>query len=189
MEIVIVMGIIAGILALAIPRMSFNKMDNKKVFREIIISFKEIRNRAKLYNATYRLAVDLTPNGQSYWLEKSTNPTLLDKDFLQKERDNKNSSFRDDEKVKSSFEQDKTYIKKPRTLPDGYVIKSIESGPQEIILTEGMAYIHFFQQGMIEPIALHIVDPKKNVWTLVFNSITGQADIIDGEKSLKDLNR
>ena len=33
---------------------------------------------------------------------------------------------------------------------------------------------------MVEPVALQITDPKKNTWTLVFNSITGQADIIDG---------
>ena len=190
LEITVVIMIIGTILSLAISRTNFNKTDNRKVFRDMVVMVKEIRNRAKLYNTTYRIAFRLDEKNQAYWVEKSTNPTLLNKENIQLERDSLQQKMKDDDpdKYKSPFQTDATYSKKEKSLPNGYSFKSLESGPQEAIFTDGMAYIHFFPQGMIEPIALQIIDPKKNVWTLVFNSITGQADIIDGEKTLKDLN-
>ncbi len=189
-EITIVMMIIGGILALALPRMSFNKMDNRKVFREFVITVKEVRNRAKLYNTTYRLCFRLDEKDQAYWLEVSTSPTLLNKEFLVKEREEKDRPFKDDKEApQSPYRPDTSYFKKEKVLPKGYRFVSFESGPQDIILNEGTAYMHFFSQGMIEPSALQIEDPKKNIWTLVFNPLTGQADIIDGAKSLKDLSQ
>lgn len=179
--------IIGGVLAASVSRMSFRKIDNRTVFREIVISVKEIRNRAKLYNTTYRLVFKIQEKGSSYWVEKSTTPTLIDKEYLQKQREN---ADKDDEGAPPSpFSVDTSYLKKEKELPDGYIVKQLESGPQDAVVTEGMAYIHFFPQGMVEPVALQIQDPKKNIWTLVFNTLTGQADIIDGAKALRDINR
>jgi len=191
LEITVVIVIIGTMLSLAISRTTFNKNDNRKVFRDIVITVKEIRNRAKLYNTTYRIAFRLNENNQAYWVEKASSPTLLNKEFLDLERDEKQKNLKDDdpEKFKSAFQVDTSYSKKEKTLPSGYIFKSIESGPHEVVFTDGNAYIHFFSQGLIEPVALQIQDPKNNIWTLVFNSITGQADIIDGAKTLKDLNR
>ena len=58
-----------------------------------------------------------------------------------------------------------------------------------MVVTEGMAYIHFFPQGLIETAALQIADPKGNVFTLVYNPLTGKADIITEARDLKDLAR
>lgn len=187
-EIIVVIMIIGGILSLALSRVSFRKMDNRTVFREIVLTIKEIRNRAKLYNTTYRIVFKIDEKGSSYWVEKSNSPTLIDKEFLQQQRENKNSKD-DPEAPQSPFQVDTGYLKKQKELPSGYTIKSLESGPQDITTTEGLAYIHVFPQGMVEPVALQIEDPKKNIWTLVFNTLTGQADIIDGAKALRDLNR
>lgn len=192
LEMVIVLAIIGSVLGIGLSHISLNKTDNRTVFREIVLAVKEIRNRAKLYGTTYRIAFKIEEKTASYWIEKSTSPTLLDKDFLKKEREAKDKPDREKDKEHpfvSPFQIDPSYIKKPKELPTGYTVKSLESGPQDAIFTEGMAYIHFFAQGMVEPVALQIQDPKKNIWTLVFNPITGQADIIEGAKSLKDLNR
>ncbi len=192
MEMIVVIMIVGSILALAIPRLSFKKMDNRTVFRELILTVKQVRNRAKLYNTSYRIAFKIDAQAGSYWVEKSSSPTLLDKAFLEKEREQKEkvASFSGEKsQITSPYQLDSSYAKATVDLPGGYIIKSIESGPQDATFTEGVGYVHFFPQGFIEPIALQIVDPRKNVWTLVFNSITGQADIIDGAKSLKDLSR
>jgi general secretion pathway protein H len=186
-EMVVVIMIIGGILAASLSRMSFQKIDNRTVFREIVIAVKEIRNRAKLYNTTYRLVFKIQEKSSSFWVEKSTSPTLIDKEFLAKQRENEGKDEK--EAPPSNFQLDSSYLKKEKELPKGYIVKSLESGPQDAVFTEGMAYIHFFPQGMVEPVALQIEDPKKNIWTLVFNPLTGQADIIDGAKSLRDLSR
>ncbi len=190
----IVIMIIGGLLSLALPRMGLKKIDNRTVFRNIVITVKEIRNRARLYNTSYRIAFKIDEKGGNYWVEKSSSPTLLDKNFLEKEREQKERDEKGvlvDEKnqISSPFQTDTSYSKGNVELPNGYHVKSLESGPQDVTFTEGVGYIHIFPQGLVEPIALQIVDPKKNIWTLVFNSITGQADIIDGAKSLKDLSR
>lgn len=187
----IVILIIGGILSLAIPRLGLKKMDNRTVFRDIVITVKEIRNRARLYNTSYRIAFKIDEQSGNYWVEKSSSPTLLDKAFLEKEREQKERGAASNEKdqITSPYQTDSSYKKGNVDLPAGYHVKSLESGPQDATFTEGVAYVHIFPQGLVEPVALQIVDPKKNIWTLVFNSITGQADIIDGAKSLKDLSR
>lgn len=186
-EIIIVIMIIGGVLSASLSRMSFKKVDNRTVFREIVIAVKEIRNRAKLYGTTYRLVFKISEKSSSFWVEKSTSPTLIDKEFLARQRERGDKDDKD--APLSPFQVDTTYLKKEKELPPGYIIKQLESGPQDAIFTEGLAYIHFFPQGMVEPVGLQIEDPKKNIWTLVFNPLTGQADIIDGAKALRDINR
>ncbi len=179
--------IIGGVLSAALSRMSFKKVDNRTVFRDIVITVKEVRNRAKLYGTNYRLVFKIDEKQASYWLEKSVSPTLIDKEFLAKQRERGDKP--EEGAPDSPYQVDSSYLKKEKRLPDGYLIKQLESGPQDAVFTEGMVYIHFFPTGMVEPVALQIQDPRKNIWTLVFNPLTGQADIIDGAKSLRDLSR
>lgn len=198
-EISIVLLIIGGLLAVALPRLSINKTDTRKVIREITTSVKEIRNRAKLYGTTYRLAFRLDTDHQAYWVEKSTNITFIDKDALEKARNEAKSSFRNDEKAAPSpFQPDTSFFKKEKTLPKGYTFKMVESAgglavnssgsSQNISYSDGMAYIHFFPQGFIEAALIQIEDPKKNTWSVTFNSLTGKAAIFSEAKQLKDFN-
>ncbi len=190
-EISIVILIIGGLLTIALPRLSFNKVDTKKVIREITTSVKEIRNRAKLYGTTYRLAFRLDVDNQAYWVEKSTSVTYIDKAALEKARDDAKSSFRKDEKEENKtpalFQPDSSFFKKEQKLPRDYSFKLVESSAQNAIYTDGMAYIHFFPQGFIETALIQIEDPKKNIWSITFNPITGQAAILTEAKLLKDL--
>ncbi len=176
-------------MAVALPRLFDKKQDTRKVFREFVIAGKDIRNRAKLANASYRLAFRMEKDNQTWWVEKASKAVLLDQKNLQKAREDAERPSARDEKPKSEFMPDTTIFKKEQKLPDGWRFVHIESGPQELVATEGIAYIHFFPQGMIEPSAIQIEDAKKNIWTLVFNPITGQSDIIPEAKTLRDLNR
>ncbi len=192
-EISIVILIIGGLLTIALPRMNFGKVDTKKVIRDLTISAKEVRNRAKLFGTTYRLAFRLDADNQSYWVEKSTTVTFIDKAALEKARDEAKSSFRKDEKDENKtptpFQPDSTFFKKEQLLPKGYTFKLIESGARNVTYSDGMAYIHFFPQGFIEASLIQIEDPKKNIWSITFNPITGQASILAEAKLLKDLEQ
>jgi general secretion pathway protein H len=191
-EISIVILIIGGLLTIALPRIQLKKIETKTVIREITNTVKEIRNRAKLYGTTYRLAFRLDANNQSYWVEKSTSVTYIDKAALEKAREEAKTSFRadktaDEKKVAAPFQPDSTFFKKEQLLPKDYSFKLIESGSQDVTYTDGMAYIHFFPQGFIESALIQIEDPKKNIWSITFNPITGQSSIITEAKTLKDL--
>jgi general secretion pathway protein H len=193
MEIVIVIAIIGAVIAVVLPTLTRKKtVSITQVTREIIIKFKQVRNSAKLHGTTYRFAFRLTPDQQAYWIEKSANTTLIDKKTIEAQREKEKSSFPNDnpeEKSAAAFNPDTTFFKKEQTLPAGYSFKSIESGSLDNVMTDGTAFIHFFPQGYIEPAAIQIEDSKKNIWTLVFNPITGQADVIPEATSLKDIQR
>lgn len=191
-EISIVILIIGGLLAIALPRMQLRKVETKTVIREITNTVKEVRNRAKLFGTTYRLAIRLDPTNQAYWVEKSTTVTYIDKAALEKAREDAKNNFRsdkteDEKKALSPFQPDSTFFKKEQVLPKDYNFKLIESGSQDVTYIDGMAYIHFFPQGFIESALIQIEDPKKNIWSITFNPITGQSSIITEAKFLKDL--
>ena len=189
LEIVIVLSIIGAIMAVALPRLFDKRQDTRKVFREFAIAGKDLRNRAKMGGVTYRLAFRLDKDHQSWWVERSSRNVLIDKKKLDEAREKAKSTFKDEEKPASDFQADTSIFKKEQHLPDGFSFVQIESGPQETVFTEGTAYVHFFPQGLIELSAIQISDAKKNVWTLVFNPMTGQSDIIPEAKTLRDLTR
>lgn len=186
-EIAIVIFIIGGLLSVALPRMQLKKIDTRKVIREITVTLKEVRNRAKLYGTTYRLAFRLDADNQAYWVEKSNNVTYIDKEALEKARSEAKSSFREDEKEKvpTAFQPDSGFFKKEQKLPAGYHFKLVEA--QNESYSDGMAYIHIFSQGFIEAALIQIEDPKKNIWSVTFNTLTGQAAIIPEAKTLKEI--
>jgi general secretion pathway protein H len=191
LEIAIVLSIIGAIIAIAAPRLFDKKSENRKVFREFILAGKDLKSRAKLTGLTYRLAFDLNEKEQSWWVEKSSKVVMLDKTKIEeaKEKEKNASSDSGESKPPPDFQLDTSIFKKKQVLPDGYKFKQIESGTVDVVYTEGMGYIHFFSQGLIETAAIQIEDPKKNVWTLVYNPLTGHTDIIPEAKLLKDLSR
>lgn len=191
MEMVIVLVIIGSVMGLVLPRLLDKKSETRKALREFVIAGKDLRNRSKLNNVTYRLAFRLDENKQAWWVEKSNKIVFIDKKKLDAQREAAKSTFKNDEEGKAvpEFQPDTTIFKKEQVLPKGFRFKQIESGPQDLQATDGTAYIHFFPQGLIEASTIQIEDDKKNIWTLVFNPITGHSDIIPEAKSLKDLTR
>jgi general secretion pathway protein H len=187
LEIVIVLAIMGSILAIALPRLMDKKSETRKVFREFIVAGKELKGKAKLSGSTYRMAFSMEEKEQSWWVEKSTKVIVLDKKKMEKaQEDEKNKN---PDKPPPDFQIDTSIFKKKQILPSGYRFKQIESGTLDLIVSEGMAYIHFFPQGLIETSAIQIEDPKKNVWTIVYNPLTGRSDVIPEAKLLKDLAR
>lgn len=191
LEIAIVLVIIGAIMAIAAPRLFDKKSETRKVFREFIVAGKDLKSRAKLANLTYRMAFNLTEKDQSWWVEKSSRAVVLDRTRAESANlDSKKEKSADDKDAKpSEFQMDESIFKKKQRLPSGYKFKQVESGTLDLIVTDGMAYIHFFPQGLIETSALQIEDPKKNVFTLVYNPLTGHSDIIPEAKLLKELAR
>lgn len=189
LEIAVVLSIIGAIIALVAPRFLDKKSDTRKVFRDFIVAGKDLKSRAKLTGSTYRIAFDLTEKQQSWWVEKSTKAVMIDKAKFEEEREKSKNSDQNSEKSPRDFQADTSIFKKKQILPSGYKFKQIESGSLDLTITDGLAYIHFFPQGLIETSAIQIEDPKGNIWTLVYNPLTGRSDIIPEAKLLKELAR
>lgn len=186
-EVMIVIAIIAGLIAVGAPRLLKKDANIKTTARQLTVLVKEIRNRAKLFNSTYRLVIRLEKGQESYWVEKGSGPLMVDPEKIAKDFENRNKKS-EEEAPPPLFTLDKSLTKKERTLPEKLFFAQVETMNMSQPVTEGIAYIHFFPEGMLEASAIQITD-QKNTWTLVFNPLTGQADIIEKAVNLKDLSR
>ena len=188
-EVMIVIAIIAGLIAVGAPRLLKKDTNIKTVARQLTVLVKEVRNQAKLFNSTYRIVIRMEQGQESWWVEKANGPALIDPEKLKEDYEGKGKK---DDKDKDAppplFQIDKRLSKKEKTLPSNLHFKQVETINMSQPVTSGLAYIHFFPEGLLEASAIQITD-NKNTWTLVFNPLTGQADIAEKETSLKDISR
>lgn len=182
-EIMIVLAIISAVMLVAAPRLSKKNTNVKTIAREFLVLSKEVRNKARLSNSTYRIVINMEPDNESYWVERASGPRPVDPDAAEKEKDSK------EDQPPSAFQIDKSITKKQKKLPSGLRFASVESINMKAPVTSGAAYIHFFPEGFVEASALQITDGNNLTWTLVFNPLTGQADIVEKAATLKDIER
>lgn len=188
-EVMIVIAIIAGLIAVGAPRLLKKDTNIKTVARQITVLVKEIRNQAKMFNSTYRLVIRMEQGQESYWVEKAGGPALIDTEKLKEEYEGKHKDSKKEEGAPPPlFQIDKRLSKKEKTLPSNLHFAQVETLNMAQPLTSGLAYIHFFPEGLLEASAIQITD-NKNTWTLVFNPLTGQADIVEKATNLKDISR
>ena len=117
LEIAVVLSIIGAVIAIAAPRLFDKKTDTRRVFRDFIVAGKDLKSRAKLSGSTYRLAFDLTPKQQSWWVEKSTKAVLIDKAKLEKEFENNKNPDKNAEKPPPDFLSNKRGAAMAMTAP------------------------------------------------------------------------
>jgi general secretion pathway protein H len=188
-EVMVTIAIMAGLIAVGAPRLLKKEGSIKDVARNVTVLVKEIRNRARLFNATYRLVIRMDEGNHAYWVEKGNGPVLIDPEKLKKElEDQKNKKEKPEEGAPPPlFQADKSIIKTEKKLPPNLKFTQVETINMTEPITSGLAYIHFFPEGMLESSAIQISDGRNHTWTLVFNPLTGQADIIEKAVSLKNV--
>lgn len=188
-EILVVLGILAVAITVAAPKLLNRSPNVKAVARQFLVLGKEARNRARLSNSTVRLAIDMDPKAPKYWIEKSNGPKLiLTAEEADREREREEKKSKED-KTPPQWQVDTVLTKEKMPLPGGLYFGSVETLNMKQPQTEGVAYIHFFPEGLMEAAALQITDRKNMTWTLVYNPLTGQADVVEQAKSLKDVNK
>ena len=186
-EVMIVIAIMVALIALGAGRMLKKDGNPKPVLRHLTVLVKEIRNHARLFNSTYRLCLRLDDGQEAYWVEKGNGGVLLDPEKIAEDMKHPDKKP-DKDAPPPMFQMDKSMLKKERTLPKNLHFAQVETANTADPVKTGVAYIHFFPQGIMEAAAIQLTD-KKNIWTLVFNPLTGQADVMDKAVSLKDLTR
>lgn len=185
-EVMIVLALVAALVAFGVPRL-FKKDNNiRKVARQFIAMSREIRNQARLSNSTFRIVIVLDDKGDTYWVERANGLQPIDPNAAEKEKE------KDEDKENAPpplFKKDNFLFKKDKELPSGLRFSSIETMNMKAPQTSGTAYIYFFPEGFVEAAAVQIAGPNNVTWTLVFNPLTGQADIIEKAQALKDIQR
>lgn len=190
LEIMVVVAIIAGMVTLALPRLGNNNYQLKSSVRKITVLSRELHNHAKLKNITFRLVINMIPSegdqaGQyEYWVESSQEKTIN----LTKNEDDEEKTDKDGNPIDpDGFQIDTSLIKSKVQLPNGLSFSSVEVGDKNDSITEGLAYIHYLPQGLVEEAAIHLEYGDSKVWTIAIHPLTGRADIIGKKVSLDDI--
>jgi len=188
-EVMIVLAILGAMIVVGAPRLFHKENNIKSIARHFIVLSREIRNKARLNNSTYRLAIRMEPNKETYWVERANGPQMIDPAKAEEDEKNKDKYDKDHPPPPPPFQIDKSLTKKETPLTGEMHFTSVETAGMKAPVTEGVAYIHFFAEGFVEAAALQISVGKKLTWTLVFNPLTGQADIVEKAQALKDVQR
>ena len=191
LEIIIVVGIIAAIVTMAIPKLSGRGAEVRSVVRKIAVLNRELKNRAKLHNATYRLVIhmgekDLKPHHE-FWVERAEGNIINNYDPKNPPRLAEEMSEKELQETPPAFQPDVKVLKKPHVLPSGMTFEHVELSSLSEPVTSGLVYVHYLPTGYADEAAIQIQYDKKLFWTLAIQPLTGRVDIIDEKVRLKDL--
>ncbi|HPI40947.1 MAG TPA: type II secretion system protein [Pseudobdellovibrionaceae bacterium] len=189
-EVMIVLGILVAVMSIGVPRLFKSDNDLRATVRKMIFITKDIRLKAKLTNSTYRLVIHLSEKDSEFWVEKTQGPlklSALDIENEIKNIGNDSEKKPDKDDPPSLFQMDTQITKKKIELPSLIRFSLLETLQTKEPITEGYGFIHFSPEGLIEPSVLQVSKGKGTPWTVVFNPITGQADVIDRAITLKDI--
>lgn len=173
LEILVVIVLIATFITFAVPRFeSTLDLHLKKQARMLSGTIQFLYSQAALKHQTYRLHYDL--DNHQYWVETST-----EKIELSSHEESTPYLKEKDQKKRPKFEKDITLLKKPVQLDTNIRFKDIKTEAQDLPISHGHAYTHFFPHGYAEQTRIRLESEKGNIYTILVNSLTGGAKVYD----------
>lgn len=187
-EVLMVIAILGIMAVVVVPRLETRGPKMRRELRNMTVLVKRLHHLARLNRMTYRLVIDMrSPDDHKYWVEAS-NRKVTFKTEEQIEDDLKNKQSGDEEKEENSdgFQADSSVMKREAELPSPLVFGGVEIPSRDTIIEEGVAYIHFLPQGVVEEASIFLTDKESMNYTIAINPLTGQAEIIDGKVLSRD---
>ena len=194
LEVMIVLGIIAAMVTLALPYVSNRNSQVKATLRKLTVLSRELHTRAKLQGVVYRLVIDMGPEignekaQQTFWVEKANGQTVLKAD--EEELAAQLAKETDEEKKKDprGFAPDNTILKKVGELPPGMRFEKVELSRLKNPVKFGKAFINYLPAGLVDEAAIHLKGEKSAAWTIAIHPLTGKAELISKPVSLKEIS-
>jgi hypothetical protein len=183
---------ILGIMAtVVVPRLETRGPKMRRELRNISVLVKRLHHLARLNRVTYRLAIDMSkPDEQQYWVEVSSRKVTFKTDEqIEESLKEKKSQSEDEEEESDGFQADPSILKRPGELPRPLVFGGVELATRNKVITDGVAYIHFLPQGVVEESSIFLTDKEKMNYTIAINPLTGQADILTGRMTIEELRK
>jgi general secretion pathway protein H len=186
-EVMVVIGLLALMLSAIVPKLGGSNHKIKGVVRELAVLSREIRNNAKLKNATYRLVIEMKTDGDAhestYWVE-SAGGSVLGSQVEEEEDAGKDND--DENKSPALFQPDVRIMKKPKKLPSGMYFSKVEIASSKKPFTDGRVYLYYLPQGYVEENVIQITYEDLK-WTLAVQPLTGKVDIANEHIDLANL--
>lgn len=193
-EMMIVLAIMGGIVALSMPYMSSRNAKTKSFLRQFTVMSRELHTRAKLQGTVYRLVIDLKNQGdglhppvQQFWVERANGKAVVKADeekiALEAARNGASKAVKDPR----GFQVDTSINKGQKELPSGLRFEKVELTRLDHPVTEGKAYIHYLPEGLVDEAAIHLKGEKNQAWTISIHPLTGKAELITKSVTLQEM--
>lgn len=187
-EIMVVLAIIGGVMAVVAPKLINPKSKMKDAVREFATVTRDVHNAARLFNSTYRIVVKFDEkDGHSYSIESAPGNVTSMSEEQERALEKDMSSAKEKLEEKNQFSEDARIIKKPVRLPKNFYVGAIEFGGRSKAISEGVARIYFYPQGLTDQALVHFTDRKTLNWTVTLHPITGRAHVYERKVELREL--
>lgn len=186
-EMLVVVCIIVLISAMAMPSVSsYFQLSLNSATRDLATTIKEAYNSAVITGKVHRLVYNFKEN--SFWVESGPPTALMDtKESLEKEEMRKKFARSSDAQPKSEFSMEKSVTRKKMKLPRGVEFEDVVTQQSPDPITDGVAYTHFFPQGMTEQTLIHLKDGSNHHASLSVSPLIGITDVYDRYVGAKEI--
>jgi general secretion pathway protein H len=186
----IVLAILGFGLTLGVSRFSNRSSELRAVLRKSTVLSRELHTRAKLNGVAYRMVVDLGEGGpkatQSIYVEKGSGASVIKDRDLEAEKEA--ALNKDENPEPKDFQRDTHLLKQPIQIPRGVYISEVEINRIEKPFSDGVAYIHYLPQGLVEEAAIHLKGTTGDQkWTISIHPLTGRAEVLSPSMRLQEL--
>ena len=193
-ELMVVLAIMGGVVALSMPYLANRNVDTKAVLRKLTTLSRELHTKAKLQGAVFRLVIDMQEDTsgkrpvQTFWVEKANGKTVVKADE-EAALIEANKDHRDGEKMVDphGFAPDTSILPKPVQLPRGMTFDKVELTRLKSPITHGKAFIHYMPQGLVDEAAIHLKGENNLAWTISIHPLTGKGELITKQMSLQEM--
>ena len=205
LEMLVVMALLSGFFMMSMPFIKKREHAIQQTFRQIKALNRQLDSQARIDRVTYRLVIVLglqTEEGSSWWVEKKTTP--IDSSIAVETDESKDSASINEEVIAEAntsadadadvgvsadgFVMDKSFFEERQKLPENLLFESISFSDQQndSVVSNGQAYIYYLPGGQSHKILLKIKG-KKQHWSLLFDRLKGELDILPGNKTWEEL--
>jgi general secretion pathway protein H len=170
LEILVVIGLMALMTGVFIPSFSDAfRTKGESVARKLALTMGQARDRALLTDKLIRLKIDFEK--QTLTLEEANSGYLIAKtpDHTPSQREKEEA----EKKEKDTFHQATELQDKPMELPDGLKVIEVKSARYKKPVTEGTAYVFFFNNGNTDGATIYFETAQKVHQAIILHPITG----------------
>ena len=182
-EILIAIAVFVSSLIFILPQINRSENKVKKNLRNLQALNRTLYSYSRIYNRSYRLALETKEEESSYWVE--IKKTLDEKQELLEQTEEQEEIFEEDWTEENPtdiphpfFEKDLALLKKPVKLPEEmqFIWPDNTDKNQEII------YITYNPHSITPPVTIFL--KKQNfTWTLLFNPIAGELEVSQNDST------
>lgn len=193
LELMVVVALLAGLIAIAIPSIrSLGGLDLKNEVVKVAGLSNEVYALASISGKTHRIVFDL--DEQKYWTEEKVGdageikPELGYEDLMKAKIDKKDETPAD--KYVPSFKEVEGALGEKNTLAKNIVIHGVWTEEMDDVARAGKVALYFFQGGYAQSSFVSLAikgDEENTAMYLAQNPLTGEIEISMGEPDTKEM--